>query len=113
LDGIPAKELPQVSHVRSDDSEKGRSLGAGCRPGGYSINAKNNVVINAAPTLPLAIEPPPHYAAEVAACMINEKYQSWLNEVGRQFIAQQEQLAGLQKQVAEAHERRTPLGSGL
>jgi len=62
------------------------------------------VVMNAAPALPLAIEPPPYYAAEVAACMINENYQPWLNEVGRQFIAQQEQLAELQKQVAKAHE---------
>jgi len=76
---------------------------------GYSIDPENDVVMNAAPALPLAIEPPPHYAAEVAACMINEKYQPWLNEMGRQFIAQQEQLAELQKQVAEAHERRTPL----
>jgi len=67
------------------------------------------VVMNAAPALPLAIEPPPHYAAEVAACIITEKYQPWLNEVGRQFIAQQEQLAELQRQVAEAQERRTPL----
>jgi len=41
--------------------------------------------------------------------MINEKYQPWLNEVGRQFIAQQEQLAELQRQVAEAHERRSPV----
>jgi len=76
---------------------------------GYSIDAENDVVMNAAPALPLAIEPPPHYAAEVAACMINEKYRPWLNEVGRQFIAQQEQLAELQTQVAEAHERRSPL----
>jgi len=41
--------------------------------------------------------------------MINEKYQPWLNEVGKQFIAQQEQLEELQRQVAEAHERRSPL----
>jgi len=75
----------------------------------YSIDTENNMVRNAAPALPLAIEPPPHYAAEVAACMINEKYQPLLNEVGRQFIAQQEQLAALQKHVAEAHECRTPL----
>jgi len=78
-------------------------------PQGYSIDAENDVVMNAAPALPLAIEPPPDYAAEVPACMINEKYQPWLNEVGRQFVAQQEQLAQLQKQVAEAHERRSPL----
>jgi len=45
----------------------------------YSIDAENDVVMNAAPALPLAIEPPPHYAAEVTACMINEKYQPWLN----------------------------------
>jgi len=76
---------------------------------GYSIDAENNVVMHAAPALPLAIEPPPHYAAEVSACMINEKYQPWLNAVGRQFVAQQEQLAQLQKQVAYAHECRSPL----
>jgi len=75
----------------------------------YSIDAENDVVMNAAPALPLAIEPPPHFAAEVAACMINDKYQPWLNEVGRQFIAQQEQLAELQRQVAEAQKRPTPL----
>jgi len=57
---------------------------------GYSIDAENNVVINAAPALPLGIEPPSHFAAEVAACMINEKYQPWSNKMGRQFIAQQE-----------------------
>jgi len=76
---------------------------------GYSIDSENDVVINAAPALPLALEPPTHYAAEVAACVIYEKCQSWLNEVGRQSIAQQEQLAELQKQGAEAHEGRTPL----
>jgi len=75
----------------------------------YSLDAKNDIVMNAAPPLPLAIEPPPQYAAEVAACMITEKYQPWLNEVGRQFIPHQEQLGELQKQVAKAHERRTPL----
>jgi len=75
----------------------------------YSIDAENDVVMNAAPALPLALEPPPHYAAEVAACMINEKCQPWLNEVGRQFIVQPEQHAELQRQVAEPHECRTPL----
>jgi len=74
---------------------------------GYSIDPENDVVMNAALALPLAIEPPSHYAAEVVACMINEKYQPWLNEVGRQFIAEQEQLAELQKKVAEANERQT------
>jgi len=80
---------------------------------GYSIDTENDVVMNAAPALPLAIEPPPLYGAEVAACMINEKYQLRLNEVGRQFIAQQEQLAELQRQVAEGHERRSPLALGF
>jgi len=72
---------------------------------GYSIDTEKDVVMNGLPALPLAIEPPPHYAAEVAACMINEKYQPWLNEVGKQFIAQEELLAELQKQVAEANQR--------
>jgi len=76
---------------------------------GYSIDLENDVVMNAAPALPLAIEPPPHYAAEVAACMINDKYQPWLNEVGRKFIVQQEQLVEFPRHVAKAHERQTPL----
>jgi len=75
---------------------------------GYSLDPEKDVVMNAAPALLLAIEPPPHYPAQVAACIINQTYHPWLNEVGRQFIAQQEQLAELQRQVAEAHERRTP-----
>jgi len=78
-------------------------------PQGYSIDAENDLVMNVAPALPLAIEPPPHYAAEVAACMINEKYQPWLYEVGRQFVAQDEHLAQLHMQVAEAHECGSPL----
>ena len=82
-------------------------------PQGYSIDTENDVVMNDALALPLAIEPPPHYATEVAACLINEKYQPWLNEVGRQFIAHQEQHAELQKQVAEAHERRTSLAAAF
>jgi len=69
----------------------------------YSIDTENDVLMNAAPALPWTIEPPPHYAAQVAACVINAKYQPWLNEVGRQFIAQQEQLAELQRHVSEAH----------
>jgi len=55
---------------------------------GYSIDAQNDIVMNVAPALPLAIEPPPYYSADVAACMINEIYKPCLNEVGRQFIAQ-------------------------
>jgi len=80
---------------------------------GCSIDAESDVIMNTAPALALAIEPPPHYAAEVAACLIHEKYQPWLNEVGRQFIAQQQQLAELQRQVAEAHECRMPLEVAL
>jgi len=34
---------------------------------GESIDVENDVVMNTAPALPLAIELPPHYAAEVAA----------------------------------------------
>jgi len=80
---------------------------------GYSIDVENDVVMNAAHALPLAIEPPPDYAAEAAAYMINEKYQPWLNVVGRHFVAQPEELAQLQKQVAEAHERRSPFEVAL
>jgi len=39
---------------------------------GYSIDAENNIGMNAAPALPLAIEPPPLYAAEGVAYMIHE-----------------------------------------
>ena len=80
---------------------------------GYSIDAENDVVMNAAPAIPSAIELPHHYAADVAACMINEKYQPWLNEVGRQLIAEQEQRAELPGQVAEAHQQSNRSRSGL
>jgi len=75
---------------------------------GYGIDAENEVVMNAAPALPLVIESPSQYADEVAACMINQTYQSWLNKVGRQFSIQQEQLAELQKEMPKTQERRTP-----
>jgi len=53
---------------------------------GYAIEADNNVVMNAAPALLLAKEPPPHYADELATYIIDEKYQPFLNKVGKQFI---------------------------
>jgi len=34
------------------------------------MNVENDVVINTVSALLLAIEPTPHYAAQVAACMI-------------------------------------------
>jgi len=45
---------------------------------GYCLEAENNIVMNTAPACSLTIEPPPHYAAQVAACLINKKYQPWL-----------------------------------
>jgi len=108
FDGIPGKNFRKLAMSDQMIRKRVEALEQAAAQG-YSIDAENDVVMNAAPALPLAIEPPPHYAAEVAACMINEKYQPWLNEVGRQLVAQQEQLAQLQKQVAEAHERRSPL----
>jgi len=67
---------------------------------GYSIDTENNVVMNAAPALPLTPDHPPHYTAEVAAAIISEKYQPWWNQVGRLFIAQQQQLAEFYMQEA-------------
>ena len=90
--------------------KKGKGLGAGRCPGVfYSIDAENDVIMNSAFAFPLAMEATPQYAAEVAACMMNKIYQPWLNEGGSQFIAQQQQLAELQKQGAEAHKSPTPL----
>ena len=38
---------------------------------------------------------------------MNEKYQRWLNNGVREYIAEQEQLALLEKPVAEAQDGRT------
>jgi len=75
----------------------------------YSIDTENGVVINPAPALPLAIETFAHYSGQVVVCLINATYKPWFNVVGRQFIEEQEQLAELQRHMAEAQERPTPL----
>jgi len=62
---------------------------------GYAIGAENEVIMNSAPALLLAMELSPHYAAEVLACMIHETYQPWWNEGGRQFITPQKRLVEL------------------
>jgi len=40
--------------------------------GGYLIDSDNDVNMRTVPPLPLAIEPPPQYAAEMAAVMLHK-----------------------------------------
>ena len=74
---------------------------------GHSIDAENDIVMIQAPPIP--IKETPQYAAEIAAVMIDEKWEPWLNQLGLQNLQQQEQIANLQKQVAEAARRESPL----
>ena len=49
----------------------------------YSIDSKNDVVMAADPPLPLAIEPPPQYAVEMAAVMLHKEMEPFLTQVAQ------------------------------
>jgi hypothetical protein len=66
---------------------------------GYSIDSENDVVMRAAPALPLAIEPPPQYAAEMAAVMLHEEMRPFLTQVAQHSMEQQARVEQLEAQL--------------
>jgi len=58
----------------------------------YDMDLENDVVIRAAPLLPLVQAPPVHQAAELAKCMVDERYESILTVLASQNMRQQMQL---------------------
>jgi len=67
--------------------------------GGYSIDSDNDVNIRTAPALPLAIEPPPQYAAEMAAVMLHKEMAPILTQVAQTALESQEQVRQLEQQL--------------
>jgi len=60
--------------------------------GGYSIDSDNDVNMRTAPPLPLAIEPPPQYAAEMAAVMLHKKMAPILTQVAQTALELQDRV---------------------
>jgi len=71
----------------------------------YDIDLANDVLMRAAPPLPLVQAPPVHYAAELAQYMVDERYQSFLTELASQNIRQQMQIDAQQQQFREQQQQ--------
>jgi len=67
--------------------------------GGYSIDSDNDVNMRTAPPLPLAIEPPPQYAAEMAAVMLHKEMAPILTQVAQTALNSQERVRQLEQQL--------------
>jgi len=67
--------------------------------GGYSIDSDNNVNMHTAPPLPLAIEPPPQYAAEMAAIMLHKEMAPVLPQVSPTALESQERVRQWEQQL--------------
>jgi len=67
--------------------------------GGYSTDSDNDVNMRSAPPLPLAIEPPPQYAAEMAAVMLHKEMAPILTQVAQTALESQERVRQLEQQL--------------
>jgi len=79
----------------------------------YDIHLEIDVVMRAAPPLPLVQAPPVHYAAELAKYMVDERYQSCLTELASQNMRQQMQLEAQQQQFKEQQQQLALTASRL
>jgi len=68
-------------------------------PGGYSIDSDNNVNMRTAPPLTLAIEPPPQYAAGMAAIILYKEMAPILTQVLQTPLESQERDRQLEQQL--------------
>jgi len=71
----------------------------------YDIDLENDVVMRAAPPLPLVQAPPVHYPAELAKYMVDERYESFLTELALQNMRQQMQLDAQQQEFREKQQQ--------
>ena len=60
--------------------------------GGYSIDSDNDVNMRTAPPLPLAIQPPSQYAAEMAAVILHKEMAPILTQVALTALESQERV---------------------
>jgi len=83
------------------------------RRNNYDIDLENDVVMRAAPPLPLVLAPHVHYAAELAKYMIDERYKCFLNELVSQNMGQQMQVDAQQQQFREQQQQLALTASRL
>ena len=67
--------------------------------GGYSIDPDNDANMRIAPPLPLAIEPPSQYAAEMAAVMLHQEMAPILTQVTQMALELKERVRQLEQQL--------------
>jgi len=67
--------------------------------GGYSIDSDNDVNMRTASPLPLAIEPPPQFAAEMAAVILHKEMAPILTQVAQTALESQERVRQLEQQL--------------
>jgi len=65
--------------------------------GGYSIDSDNYVNMSTAPPLPLPIEPPPQYAAEIAAVMLHKEMAPIWTQVAQKALESHERVRQLEQ----------------
>jgi len=63
------------------------------------MDSDNDVTMRTAPPLPLAIEPPPQYAAEMAAGMLHKEMAPILTQVAHTTLESQERVRQLEQQL--------------
>jgi hypothetical protein len=75
----------------------------------YDIDLQNDVVMRAAPPLPMLVkEPPVHFAAQLATYTVNPEYKAYLTELAAQNMRQQVQL-DQQQQLFQEQQRQLAL----
>jgi len=67
--------------------------------GGYSIDSDNDMNMRTAPLLPMAIEPAPQNAAEMAALMLHKQMAPILTQVANMALESQEQVKQFDPQL--------------
>jgi len=67
--------------------------------GGYTIDSDNDVNMRTAPPLPLAIEPPPQYVAEMAAVMLHKEMAPIWTQVNQTALESQERVTQFEQQL--------------
>ena len=59
---------------------------------GYKIDSESDVIMQAAPPLPLVEAPPIEYAREIAAYLVRTEWQPYLTELAQTNMQQQETI---------------------
>jgi len=67
--------------------------------GWYSIDSDNDVNMRTAPVLPLPLEPPPQYAAEMAAVRLHKEMVPILTQIAQAALESQDRVRQLEQQL--------------